>query len=367
MIDEENNNGKWQMEDEIVDVSSFRSYCTYIPTIVRSLPIGIDGYGLYYYYKSVAGDGGSCFQKTSTILKFLGISKSKFIGIKKKLAEPMAELGGKSLITITPRYKKGTNERDTDLITINDIWDENFEKILMLKKTKIGGVNNTPPPITQEKNEGGGGVNITRGGVIITRQEETILKKEEEKKKEQKEKKSRPAVAQPSPEATALSLFLFEKLKKINPEQKQPNLVTWAKEIDDIMRKDRRTPEGLREVVEWAFSHKETFWNTLFQSPKTLRKHYDRARLTIENLKKNPDKASIEAEKTKTIESNRSWASQFKNLNYDENRRLKFQDNCVWMKIGAAQEPVGYGEPNFRNIILNKLKNWGFNVDDKHK
>jgi len=71
-----------------------------------------------------------------------------------------------------------------------------------------------------------------------------------------------------------LSKLLFNKLCLINPYQKTPNFQAWAKEIDLTIRVDARTLEMLTGAINWTFS--DPFWSTVIQSPKSLRKNFDK-------------------------------------------------------------------------------------------
>lgn len=70
-----------------------------------------------------------------------------------------------------------------------------------------------------------------------------------------------------------LSELLFEKILSRNPNHKKPNIQTWAKDIDRMIRIDQRTPEDIRRVIEWCQA--DPFWQCNILSTGKLRKQFD--------------------------------------------------------------------------------------------
>ena len=70
-----------------------------------------------------------------------------------------------------------------------------------------------------------------------------------------------------------LAELLLEKILSRNPNHKKPNLQTWAKDIDLMIRIDTRTPEDIRRVIEW--SQNDQFWQSNILSTAKLRKQFD--------------------------------------------------------------------------------------------
>lgn len=70
-----------------------------------------------------------------------------------------------------------------------------------------------------------------------------------------------------------LSEFLLEKILSRNLNHKKPNLQTWAKEIDLMIRIDKRTPENIRRVIEWC--QNDSFWYKNILSTSKLREKFD--------------------------------------------------------------------------------------------
>lgn len=85
-----------------------------------------------------------------------------------------------------------------------------------------------------------------------------------------------------------LSKLLFSLMQSNNSNVKQPNFQSWSKEFDYILRIDKRDIEEVRRVIEWCQS--DSFWKTNILSPKSLRKHYDRLALKMQEDKKQQNK-----------------------------------------------------------------------------
>lgn len=181
--------------------------------------------------------------------------------------------------------------------------------------------------------------------------------KEEPKEKERKVT----AKAESSPEAKDVCVFLLDRLKKKNPSFKDPNLDRWQQETDRILRIDKRTPDQLKTVIEWAFEQDDDFWPTTLQSPTTLRKLFDRAWAKITHK----SKAQLEQEKSKHVKNradeNLSWAlATLGKISFSRERWIEISDHCVYIRNGRDMTPVGYAEPSFRQIIESKLRTWGY-------
>lgn len=70
-----------------------------------------------------------------------------------------------------------------------------------------------------------------------------------------------------------LSKYLFELIRKNNPTHKEPNLQSWAKHIDYMIRIDKRKVEDIELVITWCQS--DEFWYKNILSTKKLREKYD--------------------------------------------------------------------------------------------
>jgi len=81
-----------------------------------------------------------------------------------------------------------------------------------------------------------------------------------------------------------LADLLLEKILIRNPNHKKPNLQTWAKEIDLMLRIDNRTPEDIRRIIEWCQA--DTFWQNNILSTAKLRKQFDQLWLKMGEVQK---------------------------------------------------------------------------------
>lgn len=81
-----------------------------------------------------------------------------------------------------------------------------------------------------------------------------------------------------------LSELLLEKILSRNPGHKKPNLQTWAKDIDLMIRLDKRTAEDIRRVIEWCQT--DSFWQSNILSTAKLRKQFDQLWLKMGEVKK---------------------------------------------------------------------------------
>jgi len=78
-----------------------------------------------------------------------------------------------------------------------------------------------------------------------------------------------------SDDAIELSLAseLFNLILQNNPSAKKPNLQTWAKSIDLMIRVDNRSVSDIQEVIRWC--QKDSFWQGNILSTAKLRDKYD--------------------------------------------------------------------------------------------
>lgn len=67
--------------------------------------------------------------------------------------------------------------------------------------------------------------------------------------------------------------WIFAALRKLNPEHKQPNFDTWAKEIRLMRERDKRSHDQIRDLFAWANQHE--FWQPNILSPSKLRMRWD--------------------------------------------------------------------------------------------
>ena len=83
-----------------------------------------------------------------------------------------------------------------------------------------------------------------------------------------------------------LSVFLFEEMKKNNPEVKHPDFDKWADEVRKMIDLDGRKEEQVRNMITWSQSN--DFWKGIVLSTKKLREKYDQMKVqALQPVKKN--------------------------------------------------------------------------------
>lgn len=67
--------------------------------------------------------------------------------------------------------------------------------------------------------------------------------------------------------------YLLEKILAWKPDLKKPNLGTWAKSIDRMIRLDKRKPDRIRKIID--FATQDDFWQGNILCAGSLREKYD--------------------------------------------------------------------------------------------
>lgn len=76
-----------------------------------------------------------------------------------------------------------------------------------------------------------------------------------------------------SPEDEACARWLFDRIRKTNPDHKPPNIATWANDVRLMRERDKRTHREICELFGWA--HDDKFWCANILSPAKLREKWD--------------------------------------------------------------------------------------------
>lgn len=82
-----------------------------------------------------------------------------------------------------------------------------------------------------------------------------------------------------SPVEMKLSQNLLDQILSRKPNFKLPNMAVWAREMEKLMRIDRRTEQEVSSVIAW--SQADSFWQNNILSPDKLRKHFDKLELKM--------------------------------------------------------------------------------------
>lgn len=104
-----------------------RKYRIELPNLIDDMELSIHAFRLYVHLKRVAGSEGECFQSTETLAKHCRMSTGMISNAKK-------ELVSKNLIAL---QKRDRARKETDLITIVDLWPENFAAYAAEKRLHV--------------------------------------------------------------------------------------------------------------------------------------------------------------------------------------------------------------------------------------
>lgn len=81
-----------------------------------------------------------------------------------------------------------------------------------------------------------------------------------------------------------LSLLLLDKIKKNKGDFKEPNLQLWSKDMDLLLRIDKRNESLTAMVITWC--QQDSFWQSNILSPGTLRKQFDKLQMQMNKKEK---------------------------------------------------------------------------------
>lgn len=87
-----------------------------------------------------------------------------------------------------------------------------------------------------------------------------------------------------------LAEYLFEEMKKNNPEARKPDFHKWANDIRLMMEIDNRKEEQVRNMITWSQSNE--FWKGVILSAKKLRDKYDQMKVQANQPYKNNNAAA---------------------------------------------------------------------------
>lgn len=83
----------------------------------------------------------------------------------------------------------------------------------------------------------------------------------------------------PPADALRLARLLFDLIREQKGDFRRPNLNRWARDIDRMIRREKRDPERIEAVLRWCQS--DPFWRSTVLSAAALRKHFDRLELKM--------------------------------------------------------------------------------------
>lgn len=137
----------------------------------------------------------------------------------------------------------------------------------------------------------------TEGQTVPAKRPAIEPNKEPYEKPKEEESASPPPLASPqsSADASALSKFLFEKIKERNPKFKEPDWKLWNKKFELLLRVDKREKSDVENLINWISTN--SFWSSVCLSPYNLRKNFDKIVMSKQH-----------EEETNLIDENRRYA-----------------------------------------------------------
>lgn len=143
----------------------------------------------------------------------------------------------------------------------------------------------------------------------------------------------------PSAEAESLCEFFLNKIKERSPNFKTPNLVKWKSCFDLLLRIDKRNPQEVRNLIEWASTHK--FWKAGCLSAEKLRDKYDEMIIQM----------NAEGEKS-LVQTNRTYALKLKEKYPDQMKAMSFDDKFVINYSTAQEVPFNLPSQQFKQVLI---------------
>jgi DNA-binding PadR family transcriptional regulator len=158
-------------------------------------------------------------------------------------------------------------------------------------------------------------------------------------------------------QARGYSQLLLEAIKKTKPDIKPPNLGSWEKEIDRMLRLDKRSEESLKAILQWLpkapMGSNGFCWANNILSAEALRTQFDKLELAMkQNRSEGPSNDLGLIQKLKAREDLISAGKVIVGANYVE-----------FPQIRDAHFKAG--EPAFFEKVLNTLRKIGVAVNSQ--
>jgi len=173
-------------------------------------------------------------------------------------------------------------------------------------------------------------------------------------------------VSEPS---VRLIAFFMQKLKEINPKIREPNIVSWQKEMNRILNIDGRSEQEVTSVINYIIKQHanprgEFTWSKAVMSPEKLRKHFASIWMEMNTVIPSREKEKSNNQQIQKIESNRKWAREFyKKIDgrLPMHLRLIVSDNHVTLinKDQRINHNLGYLENGFQSLTENFFRKFG--------
>lgn len=139
-----------------------------------------------------------------------------------------------------------------------------------------------------------------------------------------------------------LSELLFSLIQERNPNHKKPNIQTWAKQIELMMRTDNRSLPEMEQIIHWT--QQDCFWQNNILSTAKLREKYDQLVLKM-NEKKNKENQNTQDSSHGFNTGLEPWQLEQKHKWFEEDKKTmsvpelinKFGDHGKqWLKEEGA-------------------------------
>lgn len=146
-----------------------------------------------------------------------------------------------------------------------------------------------------------------------------------------------------SEEGMNIAKDLWNRILKVHPKHKEPNLPSWAKTIDSCHRIDKRSWQDLKDIISYIFEA-DAFWVNTIQSADGLRKHFDKIWIKMRPASNAGSR----------IQENIKKASQVKSLLSQSNEAHLL----IIQKTGVARQsgdsiPYDLPTETFENVLMN--------------
>lgn len=88
------------------------------------------------------------------------------------------------------------------------------------------------------------------------------------------------SIFSPNSDEFRLARLLFDLIRQRKPDYKEPDLQTWAKDINRMIRLDKREPAQIEKVIRWC--QDDSFWQANILSTEKLRKQFDQLEIKMQ-------------------------------------------------------------------------------------
>lgn len=228
-----------------------------------------EAHSLFIFEKTWGNDGYSAYFK---LLEQMARTKDHYYRAHTDermlyLAAKMSVDPAKAKVMIETLVKMGTIDKEL-WEKDRGIWMPKFVKSLEKAYEK----RKNPLPTRPEPQADGS----NSGSEMPIPGSEIGKKGTEKPKKAKKVKKTFPV----SGAEVMLADLLLQNIREINPNFKQPDIMSWATEIDLMIRVDKRPTDEIRRVID--FLKTDEFWRAVILSTRNLKKKYDQLYMKME-------------------------------------------------------------------------------------